>query len=106
VQSWKQIPLFNYQTLEDFRKSIPQSCLLIGIEQSNKSKLIHSFAHPKRAIYLLGCEDTGLPEFVLDSCHDIISIPSKQCLNVAIAGSIVIFDRLNKADNHKYQEAA
>lgn len=104
VNSWKHIPLFNYLTLEDFRKSIPSSCLVIGIEQTNKSKQIHGFSHPKQAIYLLGTEDTGLPDIALKACQDIIEIPSKQCLNVAVAGSIVMFDRLNKTKTFSYQE--
>jgi len=29
-------------------------------------------------------------------CHNKIILPGKFCLNVAVAGSIVMFDRLNK----------
>lgn len=104
VRSWRHIPLFNYPSSEDFINNLPYDCLIIGVEQDLKSKPIHGFAHPKRAIYLLGSEDIGLPKHILDLCHDIIEIPSKQCLNVSMAGSIVMFDRINKADNHKYQE--
>lgn len=104
VRSWKNIPLFNYPTSEDFKNFVPYDCLIIGVEQTSKAKQIHSFAHPRRAIYLLGSEDQGLSDSILKLCHDIIEIPSKQCLNVAMAGSIVMFDRLNKNNTHKYQE--
>ena len=104
VRSWRHIPLFNYQTSEDFLKNRPHDCLIIGIEQTTKAKQIHGFAHPKRAIYLLGAEDKGLPGHILNLCNDVIEIPSKQCLNVAMAGSIVMFDRINKSNTHKYQE--
>ena len=103
TESWKHMPLFNYQTSEDFKKSAPHDCLIIGIEQTTKAKLIHGFVHPKRAIYLLGAEDKGLPENILRLCNDVIEIPSKQCLNVAMAGSIVMFDRLNKNEDRKWQ---
>ncbi len=54
------------------------------------------FTHPERAIYLLGAEDTGLPESVQSLCQSIIHIKSPMCLNVAVAGSIIMYDRISK----------
>ena len=57
------------------------------------------FAHPERALYLLGAEDHGLSETTVGRCHasgGLVTIPSSLCLNVATAGSILIYDRITK----------
>ena len=49
-------------------------------------------------MYILGSEDHGLPPAVLRACHERVSIPSERysSYNVAMAGSIVLYDRLAK----------
>lgn len=89
----RHIPLYEYDSFEDF--SIPRNCELIAIELSDKSKPITKFKHPQRAIYLLGAEDSGIPETVLEQSR-IIQLPGTHCLNVSVAGSIVMYDRLAK----------
>jgi tRNA G18 (ribose-2'-O)-methylase SpoU len=54
------------------------------------------FNHPNRAIYILGAEDSGLPLEVEKACNKIVCIYGERSLNVAVAGSIVLYDRLNK----------
>jgi tRNA (guanosine-2'-O-)-methyltransferase len=65
----------------------------VGIEQSPTSRSVKNFIHPQRAIYILGAEDAGLPSKVLDLCQQIVHIETPMCLNVAVAGSIIMFDR-------------
>ncbi len=91
----RHTPLFNYKTFEDFFNNIPKNCIIICIEQHVRSHSIKNFVHPERAIYLLGAEDDGIPEEILNK-YTILSIPSKICLNVAVAGSLVLFDRKMK----------
>jgi tRNA G18 (ribose-2'-O)-methylase SpoU len=55
-----------------------------------------SFRHPDRAVYLLGNEQIGLSKRVLSQCHSLISLPGHFSLNVAVAGSIVMYDRVSK----------
>lgn len=104
-ESWKHIPLYNYDTFDDFYKSIPYDCQLIGIELSDRSIPIAEFKHPERCIYLLGAEDNGLTNEAINKCHKIVVLPGTYCMNVSVAGSIVLFDRIQKTlpDNHKYQ---
>jgi len=96
TKTYRHIPLYNYKTFKDFEKARPFSCFLIGIEQSDKSIDIKNYCHPERAIYLLGAEDSGLPDKIQKKCQSIIHISTPMCLNVAVAGSIIMFDRLNK----------
>lgn len=73
----------------------------VGIELNRNSIALTEFTHPERAIYLLGAEDYGLPQEILDKCDSIVQIPEENSLNVAIAGSIVLYDRLSKQHNNK-----
>lgn len=93
LKSWKHIPLYNYETFECFYKKMPYDCKLIGIELTEDAINIKEFTHPERCIYLLGAEDHGLPEKVLNKCHSKIILPGKYCMNVSVAGSIVLYER-------------
>ena len=95
--TYRHIPLYEYDNKEHFLSNRPFNCMLIGIEITDKAKEIYTFSHPERAIYVLGAEDSSLT--FLDKCNYIIQIPSKFCLNVATAGSIVMYDRNLKKGN-------
>lgn len=92
----KHIPLFNYENWEDFKKHIPFDCPVVAIELDEDSIPIKRYVHPERCIYLLGAEDNGIPKKILDECRDIVQLPGDFCMNVSVAGSIVMFDRINK----------
>ena len=97
LSTWSDTPLYNYADFDDFYNSgIPYSTQLVGVELCEGSEMIREFEHPKRAIYLLGAEDHGLPPNVIDRCHKIVQLPTKHCFNVAVTGSLVMFDRVNK----------
>lgn len=95
-KTWRHIPYRQYPDLESFLAAQPYSCQLIGIEFPGT--LLPDFQHPERAIYLLGAEDHGLPPLVTQSCQSIVSIPAirQASYNVAVAGSLIMYDRLTK----------
>ncbi len=95
------IPLINYVDFADLHDHIPHSCPLIGVELIEGAKTLSEYAHPQRAVYLLGAEDNGLPASVMDKCHDVVQIPTVRdwSMNVAVAGSIIMYDRHNKEIN-------
>lgn len=96
MKSWKHIPTFNYDSFEDFNKHRPYDCPLIGIEMTENATSITDFKHPKQACYLLGAEDFGLTKQAIEACQEIVYLPGERSLNVSVAGSIVIFDRISK----------
>lgn len=100
-QSWKHIPLYNYETFEEFYKTMPYDCRLVGIELDEKSIQIENYEHHERCIYLLGAEDNGLSKEAIDKCHELVILPGDICLNVSVAGSIVLYDRILKAGGQK-----
>lgn len=95
----KHIPLYEYSSFESFFSNIPEGCVLIAVENSENSQLITEFTHPDRCIYLLGSEDKGIPQEVLDKCERIVRIPGRTSINVSIAGSIIMYDRLAKRND-------
>ncbi len=94
-KTWRNIPLFAYENWEDFMKHLPKDCELVFIEQTDDSKDLKEFNHPKQAIYILGAEDYGVPKELMFG-HRKVEIDSPMCLNVAVAGSIVMYDRKTK----------
>ena len=91
----KHIPLFNFDTYEEFRKTI--DCDVVCIETQCATHRLNIFRHPEKCVYLLGAEDSGIPDSILKQSSCVIEIPSNICLNVAVAGSIVLYDRTIKS---------
>jgi tRNA (guanosine-2'-O-)-methyltransferase len=97
-KTYRHVPLFRFDTFEAFFEAMPFDSRLIGIEFGERSEELQFFKHPERAIYLLGAEDHGLPRSIQEKCNKLISIPSVRMpsFNVAVAGSIVMYDRIAK----------
>jgi tRNA(Leu) C34 or U34 (ribose-2'-O)-methylase TrmL len=95
-KTWSKIPFYKYDNFEHFYASLPYSTRLVGIEMNSNSQSICTFDHPLRATYLLGAEDNGLPQDVVDRCHMLVQLPGESSLNVAVSGSLVIYDRIQK----------
>lgn len=96
LKVWSKIPLFQYSTIETFLQTVPYSCKIIGIEMDKRATPIKEFVHPERAVYLLGSENNGLTKELKNKCQELVVLPGKESVNVAVAGSITIFDRINK----------
>jgi tRNA G18 (ribose-2'-O)-methylase SpoU len=96
LKTWARIPLFHYKSFDDLLQNIPHDCRLVAVELTDDAILLDQFDHPKRAIYVLGAENEGLPKSILDKCHYVIKLAGNSSLNVGVAGSIVMHDRALK----------
>ncbi|MEN6462791.1 MAG: RNA methyltransferase [Syntrophomonas sp.] len=96
LRSERHIPLFEYQNFDDFNNHRPWGCPLIGVEMCQNATPLSQFKHPQRACYLLGAEDNGLTREAIERCQYLIILPGEHSLNVSVAGSIVMYDRLIK----------
>jgi len=94
TKSYRHIPIYQYSSIDDLMNNLPYGCQVIGIEMGEDAQDLKEFSHPHRACYILGSEDNGLPPKVLDRCHHIVRLKGERSLNVSIAGSIVIYDRV------------
>ncbi len=96
LKSWKHIPLFEFENFENFHSSLPKDAKLVGIELDTRSVSLTTYTHPQQAVYLLGSETDGLSAAALERCDEVVQIPGEFPLNVSVAGSIVLYDRLLK----------
>lgn len=94
LKTWRHIPVFHVATLDELDALIPYDCLLVGVEMLPTATALADFPHPERAVYLLGAEDHGLTRAAIERCHRHVILPGDKSLNVAVAGSIVMYDRV------------
>lgn len=100
TQSHRHLPLFHFTDVQDLRSHLPKGCLLVGVELSSSASDLQKFVHPERALYLLGSEDHGIPFHVLSLLDRVIKIDTSLniSLNVGVAGSIILYDRMSKQE--------
>lgn len=97
VKSWRSIPMLHFKDWDAARDHFPFAWVPVGVEIGREdAEDLRQYKHPACAIYILGSEDGGLSNAAANVCRDIVVIPSKRCLNVAVAGSIVMYDRSAK----------
>lgn len=96
TKTWTKIPLYHYQTFDELKENLPFSTQLVAVEMSEQAIPLGDYIHPDRAVYLLGNEISGLAEQVIEQCPSVIKLPGDYSFNVAVAGSIVMYDRVNK----------
>ena len=76
------------------RCSCPTAAPWSAVELSNEAEDLPSFRHPKRCAYVLGPERGGLSPAMALGCDFVVRIPTRFSLNLAVAGAIVMYDRL------------
>lgn len=94
LKTTRHIPMYHYESFEEFYKHLPYGCQLIGVELTPDAQNLKDFNHPEQACYLLGAEDIGLPEQVMEKCHKIVKLEGRFSMNVAVAGSIILYHRV------------
>lgn len=88
----ESLPVFQFDDPNDI--VLPNKCKLVGIELTDQSIELPSFRHPKNAAYILGPERGSLSPEMQAQCDYVIKIPMKFCVNVGVAGALVMYDRL------------
>jgi tRNA G18 (ribose-2'-O)-methylase SpoU len=96
-ETWRHIPLLEFADVADFAEHRPYDCQTVGVEICSRAEPLELFSHPARAIYLLGPEDGSISTAALDLCQKVVQFDSTYCLNVASAGTVVMYDRQTKA---------
>jgi tRNA G18 (ribose-2'-O)-methylase SpoU len=88
----KHLPHYNWRSVDEM--ALPRGCKLVGIELIEDAIELPSFGHPMRAAYVLGPERGALSETLLARCDYVVKIPTSFCINVAMAGAIIMYDRV------------
>ena len=90
--SSNHLPYYPWETAEEM--IMPKDCRLVGVELTDDAVDLPSFRHPTKAAYILGPERGNLTAGMQERCDFIIKIPTRFCLNVATAGAIIMYDRV------------
>jgi len=86
-----QIPYYQYDRIEELQ--MPRGCQLVGVELTDDAVMLPTFRHPMQAAYILGPEKGNLSQGIIDRCDHVVKIPTKFCINVSLAGALVMYDR-------------
>lgn len=86
------MPFYQYESVNGLM--LPRGCALVGVEFLPDAVDLPSFRHPEQAAYVLGPEMGNLSPEMLALCDHVIKIPMKFCINVGVAGALVLYDRL------------
>ncbi len=92
ADSEKHLPLYTYESVGEL--TLPRGCTLVGVEFTQDAVELPSFHHPSAAAYVFGPERGELSGGLIERCDQVIKIPTKFCVNVGVAGAIVMYDRL------------
>jgi tRNA G18 (ribose-2'-O)-methylase SpoU len=91
-QAEHQLPVYDFASVEELR--LPRGCRLVGCELVDEAVALPSFRHPVNAAYVFGPERSSLSPAMLARCHHVVRIPTRFCINLAVAGAVVMYDRL------------
>ena len=84
----------------DFRRHLAEKGWnLVAIELDDRAVNLFEAEYPERPCFLLGAEVGGVPADLLDEARLVVRIPQwglVPSLNLAVAGSIVMYDYLGK----------
>jgi len=86
--------------IDAFRKHLEsRRWNLVAVELDDRAVNVFDAVYPERPCFLLGAELAGVPGELLDEAELVVQIPQwglVPSLNLAIAGSIVLYDYLGK----------
>jgi len=86
------LPHYDWSGIGDI--ALPKGCRLVGVELLDEAIDLPRFLHPAQAAYVLGPEKGSLSPELLARCDVAVKIPTRFCVNVAMAGAIVMYDRV------------
>lgn len=92
AHSAEHVPLYTFDTVDAL--VLPRHCRLVGVEFDDTAEELPQMRHPVVAAYVLGREKGSLSEPMRARCDALVTIPTKFCINVGVAGAIVMYDRL------------
>lgn len=90
--AFDHLPFYNFEKPADL--ILPAKASLVAVELVEGAAELPSFRHPLTAVYVLGPEKASVSKEMQARCDHIIKIPMKFCVNVGVAGALVMYDRL------------
>ena len=69
---------------------------LVVVEKLEWATPLPNFVHPENAAYIFGPEDGSVPKWIREKAKFHTFIPTNECLNLASAVNVVLYDRNTK----------
>jgi tRNA G18 (ribose-2'-O)-methylase SpoU len=91
-KSTEHVPYYPWGSVAEM--ALPRGCQLVGVELIEDAVELPAFRHPLNAAYVLGREKGDLSPEMLARCAHVVKIPTRFCVNVSVAGALVMYDRL------------
>jgi tRNA G18 (ribose-2'-O)-methylase SpoU len=91
-QAERQLPLYRFGSVEEL--VLPNRCALIGVELLDEAIELPSFRHSLNAAYVFGPERSSLSPAMVARCEHVVMVPTRFCINLAVAGAVVMYDRM------------
>lgn len=86
------VPFYSFPDIASM--VLPKDCTLVGVELTDDAIDLPSFRHPPQAAYVMGPERGSLSPEMMEKCEFVVKIPSQFCVNVGVAGAILMYDRV------------
>ncbi len=90
-RAFDHLPYYAFDSVESVL--LPKGCALVGVELLDDALDLPAFRHPQAAAYVLGRERGSLSPELVARCAHTVKIPTRFCLNVGLAGALVMYDR-------------
>ena len=91
----EHLPFYTFASAAELM--LPKGCALVGVELLEEAADLPRFRHPRQAAYVLGPERGSLSPELMAVCDFLVRIPTRFCINLSVAGAIVLYDRLLSA---------
>jgi tRNA(Leu) C34 or U34 (ribose-2'-O)-methylase TrmL len=98
TKGFRHIPIIRG---DDVLASLPVDCVPVAVDLLPGATPLPEYEHPERAFYIFGGEDRTLGPEVVDRCRDRVFVPTTNCMNLAAAVNVVLYDRMAKAGARK-----
>jgi tRNA(Leu) C34 or U34 (ribose-2'-O)-methylase TrmL len=94
MRAYKHIPCIES---DGVLNAVPFGAVPVVVELHPRARPIENFVHPEAAYYIFGPEDGSVSPHVVNAAATVIQIPSLNCLNLAAAVNVVLYDRAMKS---------
>ena len=97
-KTFGHLPWYAWEAVGEM--NLPKGCQVVGVELTDDAVDLPTFRHPQAAAYVLGPERGSLSPEMTALCDHVVKIPTKFCINVSLAGALVMYDRHLSMGSH------
>lgn len=97
MKGWRDVEYRQFdQVFDQFDRDVVPVC----VELRPDAEPLPMFEHPDKALYVFGPEDGHVGQMWARHCQRFVVIPTRYCLNLATAVTLVLYDRQMKREPH------